>query len=174
MSSAGDRTQFIAITRPVAAGQVIAAADLRAVSAVNDAELGLVAAGQASEVVGRTAAVPLLPGTLLQPAMLGEAVFPARDRVVASLALKPGRYPQHLAAGASVSVFVSQSSPAEGGQSATVSPARVAAVVLGVDLAGDGQGATVVTLELARKDAAAVAGAPAESVMVMQIAPGGD
>jgi hypothetical protein len=48
------------------------------------------------------------------------------------------------------------------------------AVVLGVDLAGDGQGATVVTLLLDAADGPRLAAAPAGGVVLMQTSPGGN
>src|SRR4051794_41752156 len=69
----GDRVQVLAVARAVAAGQAFTAADLRPVSAAQDPTVQLIPADQATQVVGRTAVVPLLPGTLLTPALLGDA-----------------------------------------------------------------------------------------------------
>ncbi|MGH3947508.1 MAG: SAF domain-containing protein [Pseudonocardiaceae bacterium] len=172
----GGRTPVLAVARPVAAGQVFTAADVRQVPAVDDAGLGLIPASQATVVVGRTAVVPLLPGTLLTRAVVGQAQFPPVGTVVASVALKPGTYPQGLAAGANVAVFLTSSVPA-GGQQApltlqaeAVSPVRLSASVLGVDPGGDGQGATVVTLLTDAADADRLAGAA--GVVLMQTPPG--
>ncbi|MEV0611154.1 SAF domain-containing protein [Polymorphospora rubra] len=174
----GDRVQVLAVARPVAAGQAITAADLRQVSAARDPGVRLVPASQAVEVVGRTAVVPLVAGTLLTPELLGDAAFPPGGQVTASVAVKPGQYPQGLAAGARVAVYVSATGP-NGGQpapeasSAVTGPARLSAVVLGVDLAGDGQGSTVVTLLLAAADAPLLAAAPSGGVVLMQTSPEG-
>nr|WP_307962212.1 hypothetical protein [Salinispora arenicola] len=100
--------------------------------------------------------------------------------MTASVALKPGQYPQGLAAGARVLVYVSAAAPggtepAAGSSTAGGAvPARVPAVVLGVDLGGDGQGATVVTLLLDASDAPRLAAAPAGGVVLMQTSPGGN
>ncbi|MCA1684100.1 MAG: SAF domain-containing protein, partial [Actinobacteria bacterium] len=72
----GGRTPVLAVARPVAAGQVFTAADVRQVPAVDDAGLGLIPASQATAVVGRTAVVPLLPGTLVTRTVVGQAAFP--------------------------------------------------------------------------------------------------
>ncbi len=177
----GDRVQVLAVARPVTAGQAITAADLRQVSAAQDPGVQLIPAGQAQQVVGRTAVVPLLPGTLLTPSLVGEAAFPPAGKVAASLALKPGQYPQGLTNGARVAVYASatgtggdgQPAPANASKSAGSAPVRLQAVVLGVDLAGDGQGATVITLLLDASDGARLAAAPAGAVVLMQTAPGG-
>ncbi|MER7273501.1 SAF domain-containing protein [Dactylosporangium sp. NPDC000244] len=176
----GDRVQVLAVARAVAAGQAFAAADLRPVSAAQDGSVQLIPAAQVAQVVGRTAVVPLLPGTLLTPAVVGDAAFPPTGKVTASVAVKPGQYPQGLGPGARVSVYVTPPSgvdaqPAPAGSSAPASstPARLEAVVLAVDLAGDGQGATVVTLLLDAADGGRLAAAPAGGVVLMQTAPEG-
>lgn len=174
----GERVSVLAVARPVAAGQTITAADLRAVSAVDDPALDLVPTSEADQVVGRSAVVPLLPGTLVTRALVGQAAFPPTGRVVSSLALKPGQVPQGLPAGSHVAVFVA--TPTGGGQAPATGAAsggtrtRLPAVVLGVDPAGDGQGGTVVTLLIDASDAAALAAAPVGGVVVMQTAPGGE
>lgn len=174
-SQLGDRVAVLAVARPMAAGQSITAADLKQVSAANDASLGLIPVSQASAVVGRTAVVPLLPGTLLTRSLIGDAAFPPSGKVVASLALKPGQYPQGLVAGAHVKAFVSAGTAGGQNSSGASAPAgsgsRLAAVVLSVDLGGDGQGNTVVTLLLDASDATKLAGGA--DVVLMQTAPTG-
>jgi hypothetical protein len=175
----GDRFQVLAAARSVAAGQAISAADLEQVSAARDSGVQLIPAAQAAQVVGRTAVVPLVAGTLLTPKALGDAAFPPAGKVTASVALKPGQYPQGLAAGALVMVYVSaspqngQQAPAAGSTAGGSTPARLPAVVLGVDLAGDGQGGTVITLLLDAADGPRLAAAPAGGVVLMQTAPEG-
>ncbi len=173
----GDRIQVLAVARPVAAGQSITAADLTQVSAAEDPGV-FIPVAQADEVIGRTAVVPLVAGTLLTPSLIGDAAFPPAGKVTASLALKPGQYPQGLTNGAKVAVFVSATGSGAEGQAApaakaTAAPTRLQAVVLGVDLAGDGQGSTVITLLLDASDGPRLAAAPDGAVVLMQTAPGG-
>src|SRR6266540_3452969 len=170
----GQRVAVLAVAQPVSAGQRIEAADLTQVSAADDPSLGLIPVALASAVVGRTAVVPLLPGTLLTRSLIGDAAFPPAGKVVASLADKPGQYPQGLEEGSHVAVFVSAGNAAAGGQTSTGTgnaSSRLSAVVLGVDPRGDGQGATVVTLLLDASDAGRLAGA--DGVVLMQTSPGG-
>lgn len=168
----GDRVQVLAVARPVAAGQSIVAADLKQVSAARDPSVRLILATRAAQVVGRTAVVPLVAGTLLTPELLGDAAFPPTGKVTASVALKPGRYPQGLVAGARVAAYVSanpRDEPAAAANSAAdTTPARLLAVVLAVDLAGAGQGSTVVTLLLDAADGPQLAAAPDGDVVLMQ------
>lgn len=174
-SQLGGRVSVLAVAQPLAAGQSITAADLKQVSAANDASLGLIPVSQVSAVIGRTAVVPLLPGTLLTPSLIGDAAFPPSGKVVASVALKPGQYPQGLVTGANVEAFVSAGAAGEQNTSSASgssgSESRLSAVVLGVDLAGDGQGNTVVTLLLDASDATKLAGGA--GVVLMQTAPAG-
>jgi len=175
----GDRVQVLEVTRPVAAGQLLTAADLTAVSAARDSAVQLVPAGEAQQVIGRAAVVPLLAGTLLTPALLGDAAFPPAGKVTASVAVKPGQYPQGLTSGARVQVYISATQDGAGPAPANAraggsAPVRLEAVVLTVDPAGDGQGATVVTLLLDASDGARLAAAPAGGVVLMQTAPGGN
>lgn len=172
----GGRVSVLAVARPMSAGQVIVAADLTTVSTADDVRLGLIRASAAGTVVGRPAAVPLLPGTLLTHSHVGHAQDPPVGSMTASLALKPGQYPQGLQPGASVAVFVSPIATTNAGQVdafEAVTPTRLSAVVRGVDLAGDGQGNTVVTVELDISDAGRLAAAVVGGVFLMQTAPGG-
>jgi hypothetical protein len=174
-SQLSDRVPVLAVAQPVAAGQSITAADLKQVSAANDVSLDLIPVSQASAVIGRTAVVPLLPGTLLTQSLIGDAAFPPSGKVVASVALKPGQYPQGLVAGAHVEAFVSAGGAGGqnslGASAAAGSGSRLSAVVLGVDLGGDGQGDTVVTLLLGASDATKLAGGA--GVVLMQTAAAG-
>ena len=63
----GDRVQVLAVARSVAAGQEFAAADVRTVTAAEDATVALISASEIDRVIGHTAVVPLLAGTLLTP-----------------------------------------------------------------------------------------------------------
>jgi hypothetical protein len=176
----GDRVQVFVVARPVAAGQAIAAADLKTVSAAQDPNVPLIPATQPARVLGRTAVVPLLPGTLLTPTLVGAAAFPPVNKVTASVAVKPGQYPQGLTAGAQVLVYVSANPSGAGGQpvsgtspGGSATSGRLKAAVLGVDLSGDGQGATVITLLLDASDSARLAAAPPSGVVLMQTSPEG-
>ena len=149
----GQRQAVLAVARPVPAGQVLQPADLRVVrvSAGDGAEL--VPAGARARVVGRPAAVPLVPGALLSPAQLGQpAALPPGEALVA-LALRPGQFPPSLAPGARVLVASTGTAggPLPGEPGAASGEALVPeAVVRAVDPPG-GQGggdATVVSVQV--------------------------
>jgi len=174
----GDRISVLAVARPVAAGQPISAADLKEVSAVEAPGLVWIAASQADQVVGRTAAVPLVPGVLLTDALLGEPSFPPRGQTVASVALKAGQFPRSLSNGARVVLFLTNNTGQAAGDSQPAGkpadPPTLEAVVLDVETSVDGQGDTVVSLLLAADDAPELAAAPPAGLVLMQTAPGGN
>src|SRR3546814_11544058 len=70
--NAGDREPVLAIAREVPAGQVISGADLQIVRVGADPGVSTISEARRSDVVGQTAAVDLIPGTLLVEDQLGE------------------------------------------------------------------------------------------------------
>lgn len=163
----GDRTLVLAIARPVQAGAVIQASDLQAVSAAQDSGLKLIPAIQKDQVVGRTAAVPLVAGSFLVPAQLGKASFPPSGQAAATLALKPGQYPESLAAGAHVMIYM----PAvKDSTAADAAPRKVAASVVSVSASAD-DGA-LVSLVLSESDAPTLAGGT-NGMLLVQVAGSG-
>jgi hypothetical protein len=57
-------------------------------------------------------------------------------------------------------------------EKAAADPKRFAAVVLDVDEAGDGQGSSVVTMQIGKDDAKLLAAAATDAVTVVQSGPG--
>jgi hypothetical protein len=165
----GGRVAVLQVQRAVAAGQTFTSADLGQVQASDDSGLHLIPASQAGQVVGEQAALPLAAGALLTDSEIGDAVWPPAGQMTGSVALAAGRFPPDLAAGQHVTVFVRASSDTtETGSATATTPASFGAVVVSVAPAADGQGSTVVTLLLAADDAATLAGAPDDGVVVMR------
>ena len=153
---AGGRELVLALARPVVAGQVITAADLRVVDVAAAGPVSLVPAGRQAQVAGRTATTGLPAGSLLAAGDVG-APSPGRGQAWLGVTLLPGRYPPGLAAGQHVGVLTA---PAPGGRA----PARVAGygVVLSVTaLVPGAAGEMVVGLDLPRDVAGQVAAAVA-------------
>lgn len=98
-TSAGDRHDVLAVARPVAAGSVITAADLTEARVSVDPSLRPIPVSRQSEVVGRAAAVDLVPGTLLTRGHLADGPVVRTGRDVVGLALKAGQLPQGVRAG---------------------------------------------------------------------------
>jgi hypothetical protein len=165
---ADTRVQVLAVTRPVAAGQTIAVADLRVVRVVPDAGVALVPASQASRVIGATAVVPLAAGSLLAESQLGPAAWPPSGQAVVAIPVKAGR----LAAGVTPGVRVLVIPVAKEGETqpapSAAAPDPVKATVVRV-AATDGAGSFVVSLLVSRQDVVRVAGAAGElSIAVAQ------
>lgn len=99
-----DSLSVLTVARRVPAGQVLTAADL-GTATISGSGLTAVDAGSRAEVIGLTAAVDLLPGTLLSGAMVTSEAVPGPGRAVVGLALKPGLLPDaELRAGSFVMV----------------------------------------------------------------------
>ena len=99
------RVAVLAVARPIAAGQPLAMADLRVTTLLAAPGVALVTAAQTGSVLGRPAAVPLLPGTLLSPRHLGPATWPPPGQAVVAVPVKPGRLPAGTGPGARVRVL---------------------------------------------------------------------
>lgn len=88
---AGQRESVVAIAQEVAKGHVIERGDLTdaSVAGVN----GVIPLSELETVVGKTAAVDLLPGQNLTRAMVASDPVPAADQATVGLALDPDRVP---------------------------------------------------------------------------------
>ena len=69
-ASAGRRSEVLAVARPVPAGAQVAAEDLKVVRISTDSSLRPLPAAQRDRVVGQTAAVTLVPDTLVSQSQL--------------------------------------------------------------------------------------------------------
>ncbi|WP_239141517.1 SAF domain-containing protein [Actinoplanes campanulatus] len=161
------RVEVLALARPVAAGQALTAEDLKSVRVVPDPGISLVNAVQIDQVVGRSPAVPLLPGTLLAESQLGPAAWPAAGQAVVASVFKPGGVPAGLAAGSHVLVVTVAKSDVTGVSTTASAPAPVAATVVDITAGFDGSGTSIVSLLLARAEAAKLAGAGVDLSLVL-------
>ena len=91
--NSGETTSVLTVVRPVAAGQALTQADLGTAD-ISGTGLTAVAASSREEVLGLTATVGLLPGTLLSDAMVTRNPVPGRGQAVVGLSLKPGLLPE--------------------------------------------------------------------------------
>ncbi len=174
----GHGEEVLVVAQPVAAGQVLTAGDLRAVRLSAPGGVASVRAGQEQAVVGQPAAVPLALGSVLTRAEVGAGAGVGAGSDVVAVALKSGAYPPDLAPGDKVQVVPvasgSGASPAAGSAGSTGQRPLPATV-----LAVQGPSATsgspaVVSLGVARSDAAEVASlAAAGEVALVQEGIGG-
>lgn len=168
----GDRRPVLAVARAVPAGQVLADADLTEVRIAAGEGVRVVPASERRRVVGRPAAVPLVPGSLLTMTQVGPSSTLAAGEAVVGLALKAGQFPSGLAPGARVRV-IDTGAPA----AAVTTPvgdagsavARTATVVAVSSPGADGSATTVVSVKvnLAEADKVAVAAAGGRATLVL-------
>jgi hypothetical protein len=176
---AGHRQPVLALAQPVAAGQVITAADLETVRVSAAGPVSLVPASRQAEIVGSTAAVSLPAGTLLAGSDIGTPP-PVKGQVRLGVALKAGDYPPDLAAGQDVDVLATPSSATTGSSSSGSGSASAAlpvgeAVVLSVSpaTASSGSGDTVVEIQVAADAMPQVAAANAAGQIALATIPAG-
>jgi len=167
------RTRVLQVVRPIPAGHVISAGDLRQVTAGSEPGLGLVAATDEQQVVGRPAAVPMTAGTLLTDRMLGTSDWPPPGQVVGSVALAPGRVPP-VAPGDRVTVYLrpgeSTTDPSQTGAASSEPAAwkQFSAVVVAVDSPTGGEATTVLSLLMPAVDGGVLAQTGDDGVLVVR------
>ncbi|MET9225594.1 SAF domain-containing protein [Lentzea sp. NPDC003310] len=162
----GERENVLALARPVAAGQVLVAQDLRPIAIAVDVGTDVVVASAAPTTVGQPFAYSLPEGTLVTRSMLGEPQVPEQGKAIAAVGLKPGQFPPDLAAGTTVAVLLA---PGQGTPDVTTK--SWTAVVLGVSVRENEQ-TTVVSLRMSESDGRALLQAPAGQVSLLAIAGG--
>ncbi len=180
----GHGAEVLVVAQPVPAGQVLTGGDLRAVKLSAPSGLASVPAGEEQAVLGQPAAVPLTPGSVLTRAEVGSGALVGAGSDVVAAALKAGAYPPELAPGDKVQVIPvltsASGATASGSSSATGSADPTAQGPLPATvLAVQGPSATsgspaVVSLVVARSDAAEVASlAAAGEVALVEVGGGG-
>lgn len=169
-ANVGNRHPVVAVARPVAAGQIIQATDLREVLAASVDGVRMTRWSSRATVVGRTAAVTLVPGTLLNPSQLakGPAIDPAA--AVVGAVLKPGQFPAGLRLGDKVLAIVLPPEAASAtGQAQVDAPIRV--TVAAIETLPDTGGGVSISLAVPPGDAAVLAVAGARGRLALVLAP---
>jgi hypothetical protein len=105
------RRAILVVAHPVAVGSVLSPGDVATVKMSPGKGVGFMAAADAGKVVGRTAAVALVPGSLLLPAQLGSPAGLTDGQAAVGLLLEPGRYPPGLRSGDHVAVVSAPTGP---------------------------------------------------------------
>ena len=157
----GDRRAVLAVARGVDVGQTLQAGDLRIVHVSADPGLRSIPASQRSQVLGRPAAVRLVPGTLLSPAEIGDGAALPEGMALVGAILKPGQFPLGLAPGDTVALVAAPASGAGVAVGADSSAVPPTATVVAVDRSDDATGNTIVSLQLPATSAPLIAGAGA-------------
>lgn len=105
------RQAVLTVARPVAAGDLLTRDDLQTVKVSTSSSAGFVAAKDLDRIVGRTAAVPLVAGSVLAPGQLGSASGLESGQAAVGLLLDPGRFPPGLRSGDRVAVVSAPTGP---------------------------------------------------------------
>ena len=158
----------LVVAQPLAAGEILQAADLRAVRVSTGVGIEVIPVGAERSVVGRPVALALVAGALLTPGEVGSGTAVGAGVDVVAVALKAGLFPPGLAPGDRVQVVpvVTASSSTQ-----TASGGPVDAVVVGVQAAAVASGGpTVFSLEVPKTEADGVASlAAAGEVSLVQL-----
>lgn len=172
---AGDKSSVLAIGQPVAKGQVVERGDLvsESVSGVGEA----IAVEDLDVVVGQTAAVDLVAGQILTPAMVAAEPVPAEGQSVIGLALDPTRVPSAgLEPGDQVDLIAvpAGEGAAQGNAAETEAPEVLAAAAEVYAAGGEGTvgGQLLLTVVVGAEDAARIAAYSTQNrVAVVETAP---
>jgi hypothetical protein len=147
------RRQVLALARPVTAGQVLTAADVKSVLVSAESGAATIVAAREGEVVGQRANAFLPAGLLLSDGLLGQGPA-APGTAVVTLALKEGRYPPTLGAGDRVAVYETRPASSSSGPAAPAAAAApVEAVVVDVRSASSSSSGAVAMLQVAARQA---------------------
>lgn len=157
----GDRQAVLVMAKTVEVGEIVEAADLRAVKLSADPGLRPVPVAERATVVGRPAAVRLVAGSLLSPAEVGEGTGLPEGMALVGAVLKAGQFPLGLAPGDTVALVADPASGVGVTGTSEASTQAPTATVVAVDLAGDAIGTTAVSLQLPAEAAPAIATAGA-------------
>lgn len=169
----GSTHDFLGVAKPVGKGAEIKADDLMVIR-VNDA-VGLkpIPLSRANTVVGKRAAVPLVPGTLLTPEQVTDHPVPGPGNQLLGLSLGEDRMPAtRVKVGAPVLLVVTpKKNVSAGGENAPdlVPPRTIVGTVVDVK-PGTRQGDTIVNVEVSTADAPTVAAMHAEDRVVLTLA----
>jgi hypothetical protein len=149
-ASVGHRRAVLVVTRSVQAGSVIVSADLSDVRISADPALHSIPASQRDRIVGKVAAVSLVPGELVTSGQLSTGPRLAAGQAVVGVSLRPGQFPAALRPPDEVMVVdtgptVVDGSPSASATSFSPSVLVARAEVFSVDVAADGQ-TTVVSI----------------------------
>lgn len=167
-SSAADRVTVIGVARDVPAGKAITESDLRDVSISRGSGLRTIPTQDASKVVGRTAAVGLVAGSLLSPGQLADGPLLPTGTVITGAVLKSGQFPVGLSIGDQVDVVETAAADSSGvGEPVP----RGSATVVDLSESGDGQGAVTVSLAVRSESAAAISSAGAAGRLSLVVTP---
>lgn len=157
--SASDRIEVVAVRQPVAAGQLITAADLTVVSISSDTELATIDASNRESLVGQVAVTALVPGSLLARPQVSDGPRIPEGMALAGATLKPGQYPPGLRAGDAVVIIESPPATATGAAATPIERGRSS--VIDLEALDDASSSISVSLLVPEASASAISSAGA-------------
>jgi hypothetical protein len=172
--NAGDRVPVLAVARDVPAGSTISAADLEVVRVSADPSLDPIAAGQRADVVGQTAAVDLVAGTLLTDGQLGDSALVEGGDAVVGLPLTDAQLPTTDLRPGDTVVVVDTTPPDVSSTSTATTPTAPLGEgrVFSIVETDDDQGARLVSLVVDEEVAGAITAAAANGTARLYLVPG--
>jgi hypothetical protein len=164
------RQSVLVVARAVSAGEVITNEDLAVAEMTVSSEAGSIPASDAEVVVGKTAAVNLVPKAVLAPAQVGPSSTLQAGQVVVGVLLKAGQAPLGLRTGTRVQVVDNGTGSQASEADPTVVSASAVVTAMGRPESASG-GTSVVSLTLPATDAASVASAGAAGRVSLVVLP---
>lgn len=154
-TATGERTDVLAVSHAVAAGEVIEDSDLTEASISLDPALKPVKAVNRQSVVGKRAAVELTPGSLLSRDQVTDTSLLKDGDTLVGISTKPSQRPTSgLFPGRKVLVV---STPGQDEDVADSPPQTIAATVVAVGKSADATGLTTVDVAVPATDGPALA-----------------
>lgn len=178
ITTVGSSAEYLAVARPVPVGAVVTREDLAVVRISVDPQLNPIPAAEVQTVIGKHAAVELVPRNLLTPTQLTDRAAPGPGQQLVGLSLSPEQAPtKRLKPGAPVLLIITgdDAAPTGDGQSAAP-PTKIAASVVDVrrgDTPGGGDGAVYVNVAVSEGDGPLVAARGAAGRVVLVLTSGG-
>ncbi|MET9669620.1 SAF domain-containing protein [Streptomyces sp. NPDC006475] len=176
----GERTPVLAVAQSVAAGDVIKESDLTDASVSLDPALKPFPAGERNKVVGKRAAVALVPGALLSHGQVTDRSLVQDGEQLVGIGLKPDRLPAtRLSAGDRVLVVYTPAdgsadqAPNSGADAAAMEPTAVTARVVRVGEPQQATGDLVVDVAVPQAQGPGLAAQAATGRIALVVEPGG-
>ncbi|MEU8315006.1 SAF domain-containing protein [Micromonospora sp. NPDC049033] len=168
----GTTAEYLAVSTRVEVGSVIDRSDLSTVRITVDPALKPIRASAADDVIGKYAAVAMVPGTLLTQAQLTDTAVPGQGQQLVGLSLPQERMPaERVKPGADVLLIVTADDGPVSNQQHTAAPISIKATVVDVR-AGAKEGTTLLNVAVAERDGPLVASRAAAGRIVVALTTG--
>ncbi|MDT0532165.1 SAF domain-containing protein [Micromonospora sp. DSM 115977] len=172
LRTVGTTAEYLAVSTTVEVGSVLDRSDLSTVRITVDPALKPIRASAADQVVGRFAAVALVPGTLLTQAQLTDTAVPGQGQQLVGLSLPQERLPaERVIPGAEVLLVVTTDDGPVSNQQQTAAPMSIKATVVDVRT-GAKEGTTLLNVAVAERDGPLVASRAAAGRIVVALTTG--